>query len=112
MTFETIDGFEVVARFGNVLSERLVEPSSFRTTMRTLGSLVRATATELLTDAERARSEVLAELVERAGQLGANAIVKVRFDVSERGDGSTLVRASGDAVCLSPSPVPARARVR
>jgi uncharacterized protein YbjQ (UPF0145 family) len=47
---------------------------------------------------ERARADAHNLMVEHAGQLGANAIIGVRYDATEIADGVTEVLAYGTAV--------------
>lgn len=104
VTFDRIEGFDVVESLGDVRGDAYVPRSFFRNTVRTLGTLIGLGAGEILTDAERARAEALANLLEAARVLGANGIVGLRFDARERSDGSTCVTAYGVAKLLSPPP--------
>ena len=47
---------------------------------------------------EKAREDAHRQMVEHAGQLGANAIIGVRYDANEIADGVTEVLAYGTAV--------------
>jgi uncharacterized protein YbjQ (UPF0145 family) len=47
---------------------------------------------------ERARDDAHRLMVDHAGQLGANAIIGVRYDATEIADGVTEVLAYGTAV--------------
>ena len=53
--------------------------------------------------AERAREEAYELMVEHAQQVGANAIVAMRYDANEITDGITEVLAYGTAVILEPA---------
>jgi len=58
----------------------------------------------LFTDmCERARADAHQLMVEHAGQLGANAIIGVRYDANEITAGVTEVLAYGTAVHVEPS---------
>ena len=59
---------------------------------------------EFLGDAEQLRGEALDDLRQRAGRLGANAVVGLQFFVSENDDGSCEVVARGRAVLIDKSP--------
>jgi uncharacterized protein YbjQ (UPF0145 family) len=48
------------------------------------------------------RREALAQLVARAGELGTNAVVGVRFDTAEVGHDMVEIVASGSAVAVAP----------
>ena len=51
---------------------------------------------------ERARHDAFQEMMEHARQVGANAIVGVRYDANEIMQGVTEVLAYGTAVVVSP----------
>ncbi len=73
-------------------------------TFRSLGMLIGLSAGEFLGDAEHLRGEALEALRQEGASLGANAIVRVEFEVSEGSDGSCLVEVSGDAVLVERRP--------
>jgi uncharacterized protein YbjQ (UPF0145 family) len=50
--------------------------------------------------AERARSDAYDLMVQHAGELGANAIIAMRYDANELADGITEVLAYGTAVVV------------
>lgn len=52
--------------------------------------------------AEQGRAEAYSELVKHAGELGANAILAVRYDATEIMPGTTEVLAYGSAVLVEP----------
>lgn len=49
---------------------------------------------------ERAREQAFERLLEHAGALGANAIIGMRYDATEIGEGITEVLAYGTAVVV------------
>ncbi len=104
VTFERLDGFVVVKSFGTARGEAVTSRNFLRATFRSLGSFMGFTPIDFLTDADRARSQSLDALVKAAERLGANGIVGLHFEASERGDGSTRVCAFGEAVLLEPEP--------
>ena len=53
--------------------------------------------------AERAREEAYELMVEHAQQMGANAILAMRYDANEITDGITEVLAYGTAVIVEPA---------
>jgi uncharacterized protein YbjQ (UPF0145 family) len=108
VTFERPDGFVVVKSFGTARGEAVTSRNLLRATFRSLGSFMGFAPIDFLTDADRARSESLAALLKAAERLGANGVVGLHFDASERGDGSTHVLAFGEAVLLEPAPGLAR----
>src|SRR5438045_9333612 len=52
---------------------------------------------------EKARSDAYRLMIEHAGEMGANAIVCVRYDANEVMDGVTEVLAYGTAVIVEPA---------
>ena len=50
--------------------------------------------------AEKAREEAYELMVQHAGQLGANAVIAMRYDANEITDGITEVLAYGTAVVV------------
>lgn len=57
----------------------------------------------LFTDlAEKARAEAYELMIEHAGQLGANAVVAMRYDANDITDGITEVLAYATAVVVEP----------
>ena len=53
--------------------------------------------------AEKAREEAYELMVQHAGQVGANAVVGMRYDANEITDGITEVLAYGTAVVIQPA---------
>ncbi len=104
VTFERLEGFRIVTSFGFVRGEAVTPGNFLRATFRTLGSFIGFGPVEYLTAAERARSGSLAALLGEAERKGANGVVRLHFDASERQDGSTRVLAYGEAVLLEPMP--------
>jgi len=102
VTLDAPDGFRVLASFGHVSGSALRPHNMLRATFRSIGAFIGLAPIEYLTDAERAREEALEALRERASALGADAVIKIRFEAVETSDGSTQVIAYGEAVRLAP----------
>jgi uncharacterized protein YbjQ (UPF0145 family) len=51
---------------------------------------------------ERARGDAFNQMLTHAGQLGANAVIGVRYDATEIGPGITEVLCYGTAVSVEP----------
>ncbi|HEV3155308.1 MAG TPA: heavy metal-binding domain-containing protein [Candidatus Baltobacteraceae bacterium] len=102
VTLDTADGFRILASFGRVTGSALRPHNMLRATFRSIGAFIGLAPIEYLTDAERAREEALEALRERAADLGADAVIKIRFEAVETHDGSTQVLAYGEAVRLAP----------
>jgi uncharacterized protein YbjQ (UPF0145 family) len=101
-TFDDLEGFRVVRRFGYVSGMASRPRNRLRSTFRSLGMIVGIAANEFLGDAEHLRGEALEGLYSRANALGANAVVGLSFHISESSDGSCRVVAFGQAVVAVP----------
>src|ERR1700686_3190724 len=97
-----LDGFRVARTRGVVRGIVVRSRSIFGTIGAGLQTLVGGNIT-LLTDlCERTRREALDLMLQHAGQLGANAVVGVRYDATEIMQGVTEVLAYGTAVVVEP----------
>lgn len=103
VTLDVPDGFRVLRSFGRVTGYARSPHNMLRATFRSIGAFIGLAPIEYLTDAERAREEALEDLRAKAGPLGADAVIKIRFEAVEQSDGSTIVMASGEAVRLAPT---------
>jgi uncharacterized protein YbjQ (UPF0145 family) len=108
VTFERVEGFRVVERFGEAHGEAVCPRNLLRSVFRTVGALIGLAPLEHLTDAERIRGECINALLADASRLGANGVVGLHFEAVEQQDGATRVRAYGEAVLLDPAPGTAR----
>jgi uncharacterized protein YbjQ (UPF0145 family) len=54
---------------------------------------------------ERTRQDALNQMLEHARQLGANAVIGLRYDATEVMQGVTEVLCYGTAVLVEPNPV-------
>lgn len=52
---------------------------------------------------EQAREEAYALMIQHAGQMGANAVIAMRYDANEIAAGITEVLAYGTAVVIEPA---------
>jgi uncharacterized protein YbjQ (UPF0145 family) len=102
VTLDAPDGFRVVAVLGRVTGSAVRPHNMLRATFRSIGAFIGLAPIEYLTDAERGREEALEALRAKAAALGADAVIKTRFEALEQPDGSTIVAASGEAVRLAP----------
>jgi uncharacterized protein YbjQ (UPF0145 family) len=101
VTFDALDGFEVVRRFGYVSGTATRPRNRLRSTFRSLGMLIGVSPNEFMGDAEHLRNEALEGVYKRADALGANAVIGLSFYVSENNDGSCKVVAFGEAVLVA-----------
>ena len=102
VTLDVPDGFRVLQSLGRVTGSALRPHNMLRATFRSIGAFIGLAPIEYLTDAERAREEALESMREKASALGADAVIKIRFEAVETSDGSTQVLAYGEAVRLAP----------
>ncbi|MFN2449975.1 MAG: YbjQ family protein [Candidatus Baltobacteraceae bacterium] len=102
VTLDLPDGYRVLSSLGRVTAGASRPHNMLRATFRSIGAFIGLAPLEYLTDAERAREEALEMLRAKAGALGADAVIKIRFDALEQQDGSTSVLAYGEAVRLAP----------
>jgi len=106
-TFEQIEGYRVVRSFGYAYGQASRPRNLLKQTFRSIGVLIGLAPVDYLSDAERARTDSLEILLEKAETMGANGIIGVQFQASEGPDGATRVLAFGEAVLLDPAPASA-----
>ena len=95
-----LDGFRVTRTLGVVRGIVVRSRSIFGTIGASLQTLVGGNITLLTNLCERTRQEALDLMLQHAGQLGANAVVGVRYDATEIMQGVTEVLAYGTAVVV------------
>ena len=108
-TFE-LPGYRVVKSFGLVRGIIVRSRSIIGNIGAHLQSLVGGNISLYTTLCERARSDAFNEMLAHAGQLGANAVIGVRYDATEVASGITEVLCYGTAVYVEqaqPPPPPA-----
>ena len=98
VTFDEIAGYRTARVLGYASGSASRPRNRLRSTFRSLGMLIGLSAGEFLGDAEQLRGDALEALRRRADAMGANAVVGLRFYVSEGDDGSCKVVAFGQAV--------------
>src|SRR5438445_10768695 len=97
-----LDGYRIVKNFGVVRGIIVRSRSIFGTIGASLQTLVGGNITILTDLCEKTRQEALDLMLQHAGQLGANAVVGVRYDATEIMQGVTEVLAYGTAVVVTP----------
>lgn len=100
VTLDAPDGFRVACSLGEVTGTASRPHSMLRATFRSIGVFIGLAPIEYLTDAERAREEALDDLRDKASALGADAVIRIRFEADEDDVGITAVIAHGEAVRL------------
>lgn len=103
VTFDRIDGFQIVRRLGHVHGQALRQKDLFRATFRSIGAFIGLAPIEYLTDAEKTREEALDHMRRQAAGLGANGVINVQFQTGDSPEG-TKVLCYGEAVVLEPDP--------
>ena len=98
VTFDELEGFNIVKRFGYVSGVASRPRNRLRATFRSLGMLIGVAPGEFVSDAEQLRGEALEGIYTRANALGANAVIGLSFHVSENADGACKIVAFGEAV--------------
>jgi uncharacterized protein YbjQ (UPF0145 family) len=97
-----IEGRKIVKYCGVVAGEAILGANVFKDLFASVRDIVGGRSATYEKELQRAREIALAELEERAGQLGANAVVGVDLDYEVLGQGNSMlmVSASGTAVVV------------
>jgi uncharacterized protein YbjQ (UPF0145 family) len=97
-----LDGYQVVRSLGIVRGVIVRSRSIFGTIGASLQTIVGGNITLLTNLCEKAREDSFDLMLQHAAQLGANAVVGVRYDATEIMQGVTEVLAYGTAVIVQP----------
>jgi len=98
----TLDGYRIIGSLGVVRGITVRSRSLFGTIGGSLQTLVGGNITLFTELCEKTRAEAFDLMVAHAEQLGANAIVGVRYDATEVMQGVTEVLCYGTAVIVEP----------
>ena len=98
----TLDGYQVTRSLGVVRGITVRSRSLFGTIGGSLQTLVGGNISLFTNLCEKTRAEAFDLMVEHAEQLGANAIIGVRYDATELMQGVTEVLCYGTAVTVEP----------
>jgi uncharacterized protein YbjQ (UPF0145 family) len=98
----TLDGFRVAQNIGVVRGVTVRSRSVFGTIGASLQTLVGGNITLFTELCEKTRAEAFGMMVGHAEQLGANAVIGIRYDANEVMDGVTEVLCYGTAVRVEP----------
>jgi uncharacterized protein YbjQ (UPF0145 family) len=101
-TFE-LPGYRVVKCFGVVRGIIVRSRSIVGNIGAHLQSLVGGNISLYTELCERARGDAFSQMLAHAGELGANAVIGVRYDATEIAQGITEVICYGTAVFVEPS---------
>jgi uncharacterized protein YbjQ (UPF0145 family) len=101
-TTPTIEEKKIVKYCGVIAGEAILGANVFQELFASVRDIVGGRSATYEKELQRAREIALAELQERAGQLGANAVVGVDLDYEVLGQGNSMlmVSASGTAVIV------------
>mgnify|MGYP003602218043 CR=1 FL=1 len=101
-TTPTVEGRKITQYRGIVTGEAILGANVFKDLFAGIRDIVGGRSATYERELQRARDIALAELQERAGQMGANAVVGIDLDyeVLGQGNGMLMVSASGTAVVL------------
>ena len=98
----TLDGYRIVRTFGVVRGITVRSRSVFGTVGAKLQTLVGGNISIFTRLCEHAREEAFEIMVTHAEELGANAVIGVRYDAAEVMQGTTEVLCYGTAVVVEP----------
>jgi uncharacterized protein YbjQ (UPF0145 family) len=96
----TLEGFRVMRQLGIVRGITVRSRSVFGTIGGSLQTLVGGNISAFTKLCEQARAEAFEIMVQHASEMGANAIIGMRYDATELMSGVTEVLAYGTAVIV------------
>jgi uncharacterized protein YbjQ (UPF0145 family) len=94
----TLDGYRIAKYFGVVRGITVRSRSLFGTIGGSLQTLVGGNITLFTELCEKTRREAFVMMIEHAKDIGANAVIGIRYDATEVMDGVTEVLCYGTAV--------------
>jgi len=98
-----LPGFRVAKSFGVVRGIIVRSRSIVGNIGASLQSLIGGNLTLYTSLCERAREDAFNQMLQHAGDLGANAVIGVRYDATEISQGITEVLCYGTAVFVEPA---------
>jgi len=99
----TLDGYRVVRNLGVVRGIMVRSRSIFGTIGGSLQTIIGGNISLFTSLCEKTRNEAFELMVEHAQQLGANAVIGIRYDATEVMNGVTEVLCYGTAVVVERS---------
>ncbi len=99
----TLDGYKVIRNLGVVRGITVRSRSIFGTIGGSLQTLVGGNISLFTSLCEKTRSEAFEMMLSHAGEVGANAVIGIRYDATELMNGVTEVLCYGTAVVVTPS---------
>jgi len=101
----TLDGFRVIRTLGVVRGITVRSRSIVGNFGAAIQSLFGGNISLLTSLCERARGEAFDLMLQHAEQLGANAVLSIRYDATEVMQGMSEVLCYGTAVVVEPAPL-------
>lgn len=99
----TLDNFRIIRNLGVVRGITVRSRSIFGTLGGTFQTIVGGNITAFTKLCEQARAEAFEILIQHASEIGANAIIGMRYDATEVMSGVSEVLAYGTAVIVEPT---------
>ena len=96
----TIEGYSIVKQLGVVRGITVRSRSIFGTIGASLQTIIGGNITLFTELCEKSREEAFDMMVEHANQIGANAVIGIRYDTTELMSGVTEVLCYGTAVII------------
>lgn len=96
----TLDGYKIIRNFGLVRGITVRSRSIFGTIGGTLQTLIGGNITLFTELCEKTRVEAFEMMLRHAEELGANAVIGIRYDANEVMNGVTEVLCYGTAVLV------------
>ncbi len=96
----TIDGYKVVKNLGVIRGITVRSRNMFATIGASIQTLIGGNITLFTELCEKTRGEAFELMVQHADEIGANAIIGMRYDANEVMQGVTEVLAYGTAVVM------------
>jgi uncharacterized protein YbjQ (UPF0145 family) len=98
-----LDGYRIGRNLGIVRGITVRSRSIFGTIGGSLHTIVGGNITAFTNLCEKAREEAFDLMLKHAGEMGANAVIGMRYDANEVMNGVTEVLAYGTAVIVTPA---------
>lgn len=99
-TTESIEGTEIEEYIGIVAGEAIMGANVVKDFMAGITDLIGGRSSKYEEEIREGRKEALKDLESRAKSLGADAVVGVRADYEEMGEGMLWISVTGTAVKL------------
>jgi uncharacterized protein YbjQ (UPF0145 family) len=100
-TTPNIEGKRITRYFGIVSGETILGANIIRDFMAGITDIVGGRSGAYEQELRRAKDTAIAEMVEQAKRMGANAVIGVDLDYETIGQSMLMVTASGTAVLIS-----------